>query len=211
MGKAFDPDLKDALVNLSECIGGEKGRSLKQMHEFERIAKEVVGKSPGKIRKFVETRWRSIRHCAADALKEEDVIYYYLKTVKKPTERQKKLQKYFVDQKEMTRLKLCFVIAATREFDEAIDYFEENDEHAHEVYEKMEDILRSQLLKVIEESEIRGTDEEENVFTKNGSDLLNVDLDHDEKQRKDTTLFIGDKAEKMIKTLGLDPRSVHLK
>ena len=113
MVKAFDPDLKDALVNLSECIGGEKGRSLKQMHEFERIAKEVVGKTPGKIRKFVETRWRSIRHCAADALKEEDVIYYYLKNVKKPTERQKKLQKYFVEQKEMTRLKLRFVVAAT--------------------------------------------------------------------------------------------------
>ena len=75
------------------------------MHEFERIAKEVVGKTPGKIRKFVETRWRSIRHCAADALKEEDVIHHYLKNVKKPTERQKKLQKYFVEQKEMTRLK----------------------------------------------------------------------------------------------------------
>ena len=61
MVKAFDPDLKDALVNLSECVEGEKGRSLKQMHEFEKISSKVVGKKPGKIRKFVETRWRSIR------------------------------------------------------------------------------------------------------------------------------------------------------
>ena len=74
MVKTFDPDLKDALVNLSECIGGEKGRSLKQKKEFEKVALEVVGRKPGVIRRFVETRWRSIRHCAGDARREFDVI-----------------------------------------------------------------------------------------------------------------------------------------
>ena len=69
--KTFDPDLKDALVNLAECVSGDKGRSLKQMNEFERVAREVVGKVPKKIRKFVPTRWRSLRHCAQDALEME--------------------------------------------------------------------------------------------------------------------------------------------
>ena len=155
MVKVFDPDMKDALVNLTICIGGEKGNSLKQKREFERVCEEVVGRKPGVIRRFVETRWRSIRHCAGDALRDLDGIYSYLKSVKKPTKRQADLKKYFVEQREMTKLKLLFVVAATREFDEAIDFFEKGEEHAHEVHEKMEDILTSQLLKVMKEREVR--------------------------------------------------------
>ena len=211
MVKIFDPDLKDALVNLSECVGGEKGRSLKQMKEFEKVSLEVVGKLPGKIRKFVDTRWRSIRHCAQDALKEEEVIYTYLKGVKKPTERQKKLQKYFVDQRVMTKLKLQFVVASTREFDEGIDFFEKGEEHAHQVFDKMEELLTSQLLKVMKEKEVRIVDEEGNISSKDAMDLLKVDIDEDEKQRRNANLFTGAKVEQFVKKLGLDPKSPQLK
>ena len=211
MVKAFDPDMKDALVNLSECIGGEKGRSLKQKKEFEKVAVEVVGRKPGVIRRFVETRWRSIRHCAGDALREFEVIYSYLKGVKKPTERQKKLIKYFVDQKEMTRLKLQFVVAATRELDEAIDFFEKGEQHAHEVYDKMAEILSSQLLKVMKEREVKNVDEESNIASKDPSELLKVDLDDEKKQRKNINLFTGEKVEQLVRKLGLDPKSPQLK
>jgi hypothetical protein len=37
MVNTFDHDLKDALVNLIEQIGGEKGLSLKQNKEFEKV------------------------------------------------------------------------------------------------------------------------------------------------------------------------------
>ena len=209
--KTFDPDLKDALVNLSECVSGDKGRSLKQMNEFEKVSREIVGKEPKKIRKFVATRWRSIRHCAQDALEMEDVIFTYLKRVKRPTVRQKKLQQYFVEQREMAQLKLRFVVAATRAFDEAIDYFEGNEEHAHEIYEKMESILVSQLQRVMKEEELRCVDDEDNITLKDPSELLKTNLDDKSKQRKDNTMFIGQMTEKMIKSLGLDPISPQLK
>ena len=211
MVNLFDPDLKDALVNLSECVGGHKGRSLKQMNAYQKIAVEEVGLKPLKIRKFVPTRWRSIRHCAQDALKQEDAIFAYLKQVKKPTERQKKLQRYFVEQREMTQLKLRFVVSATREFDGAIDYFEANGEHAHEVHGKLHQILSSQLMKVMKEEEVKRVDEEENLILKNPLDLLSTDLEDSKKQKKDTGLFIGESTEKFMKTLGLDPKSLQLK
>ena len=202
MVRTFDPDLKDALVNLSECVSGDKGRSLKQMREFERVSREVVGKQPKKIRKFVPTRWRSIRHCAQDALEMEEVIFTYLKEVKKPTKRQRNLQKYFVEQKEMTRLKLRFVVAATRGFDEAIDYYEEKEEHVHEAHERMQQILVTQLKKVIKEDEIRTVDEEGNVTTNDPTTLLKIDLEDVLKQRKNSTLFIGEKVKYKLRTFG---------
>ena len=211
MVNMFDPDLKDALVNLAECIGGHKGRSLKQMNQYEKIAVEKVGLKPLKIRKFVPTRWRSIRHCAQDALKQEDAIFEYLSQVKKPTERQKKLQKYFVEQREMTQLKLRFVVSATREFDEAIDYFEANGEHAHEVYSKLHQILSSQLLKVLKDEEVKHLDEEENLVLRDPVTLLKTDLEERKKQKTDTGLFIGEITERFIKSLGLDPKSLQLK
>ena len=87
----------------------------------------------------------------------------------------------FVVQREMTRLKLRFIVSATREFDEAIDYFEANGEHAHEVYGKLEQILTSQLLKVMNVEEIKCKDEEENYVSKDARELLKTDLEDSKK------------------------------
>ena len=50
--RTFDPDMKEALVDLSECISGEKGRSLKQMRAYEATGQNDVGQVAGKNKKI---------------------------------------------------------------------------------------------------------------------------------------------------------------
>ena len=76
----------------------------------------------------------------------------FYKSRKKPTPRQKNLEQFFVTQSIMTQFKLMFVMYASKELHEAINFFEENNDNFHRIYKKMEELLRNQLLRFMDET-----------------------------------------------------------
>ena len=130
----FDADMEKAMVNLYDDVAGSKGRSQKSRKEFRRVVMEECGMIPVPVAKFIETRFRSIRHCVNSCLKNFQVIYSFYNQLKKPMPSQKNLQLYFVEQCEMTKLKLLFVQYASEDINEAIDFSEEATDHAHEMH-----------------------------------------------------------------------------
>ena len=77
----FDSDMKPALTDLYYDIGGAKGKGLKKKKEFEETARNIEPV----LHNFL-------------------ALVHYYKSLKKPTERQKRLQAYFVDRCDMSML-----------------------------------------------------------------------------------------------------------
>ena len=207
----FDPDMEKAMVNLYEDVAGSKGRSQKSRKEFQKISMKECGVVPVPVSKFVSTRFRSIRHCVDSCLINFSAIVAFYTQLQKPTPRQKNLQKYFVDQAEMTKLKLFFVQFASKDINQAIDFFEEREDHAHEMFEKMEELLSTQIQKFMKTSVVKKIDEEGNIEYVSGADLLKVDLENKSMWRNNKSLKIGEKCEETILKLGLTPDSPQLK
>ena len=88
---ASDPDMKQAMVDIFMDIGGAKGKGTKKMKECQEMARKIgVEFSP--IKKFVSTRFRTLRICIKPVLHNWPALVEYYKSVKKPTPRQKRLQ-----------------------------------------------------------------------------------------------------------------------
>ena len=104
-------------------------------------------------------------------------------------------------------MKLTFIMAATRELSEAIDYFERQETLLHENRAKLEDVLRSQISKFHDEQAIKILDKEGNVSKKNGAALLDFDIENKETLLKNKKVFIGQQAIQLIKDLDLTPIS----
>ena len=204
--QAFDPDMKSALVDLHQDIGGAKGRGLKKKKEFE-AACISIGLSPEPIKRFVSTRFRTLRYCIKPVLHNYLGIVKYYQSVKKPTPRQKRLIAYFVDRCDLTRLRLKFIYAATDDLSRAIDHFEQKGAHIHTASDQMERILTTQYRKVLDESELSTLDDETNVMSKKSKkELVNIDVVQ-AKKLPNTELFVGREVEKELKALGLSPKS----
>ena len=86
-----DPNMKEALVDLYQDIGGAKGKGLKRQKECLKVAGEM-GYDFKHINRFVSTRFRTLRHCIEPVLHNYPVLVKYYKSVKKPTPRQQRLQ-----------------------------------------------------------------------------------------------------------------------
>ena len=207
--EAFDVDMKNALVDLHQDLGGAKGRGLKKKKEFEAVCKSI-GLDPVPIKRFVSTRFRTLRYCIKPVLDNFVGIVQYYKSVKKPTVRQKRLIKYFVERCDINRIRLKFIFAATRDLNNAIDFFEEQAAHIHNTSEKLEQVLSTQYRKVLDESELTKLDEEtDELRKKSKKELVNLDLDK-ARTLTDKELFIGQDVEKEIKSFGLTPSSPQL-
>lgn len=89
--KACAPDIVEALVDLYQDLGGAKGKGLKKKKEFEGLAKEM-GIDIEAFKRFVSTRFRSLRTCIAPVLHNYLVIVAFYKGRKKPSPRQERLQ-----------------------------------------------------------------------------------------------------------------------
>ena len=126
----LDADIKEVLVNVYFDIGGGKGKGLKKKHQYERIAKKKARKLKA-LKKFGSTRFRSFRICVEPILCNWDSLLDYYTSVSKPTERQKKLINYFVDQEFMSLLKLRFMMAGTKDLNDAINFFEGRSNKIH--------------------------------------------------------------------------------
>ena len=206
---AADPDVQQGLTDLWYDIGGAKGKGLKKRNECMAVARSI-GVEFKPIKRFVSTRFRTLRICIHPVLHNFIALVKYYKSLKKPTPRQKRLQAYFVERCDMTRLKLKFAYAATAELSNAIDFFEQNKVQVHNFQEKMEEILRSELRKCVKEEIVSNLDEETNeISKKSGRELLNIKVEGDN-ILKNTHIFIGQEVEKEIRALGLSPYSKQL-
>ena len=76
------PDFNEALVDLYQDLGGAKGRGLKKK-QFEELAL-AMGVKVTAFKRFVSTRFRTLRTCIGPALAMFLVIVAYYKGVKKP-------------------------------------------------------------------------------------------------------------------------------
>jgi hypothetical protein len=120
---------------------------------------------------------------------------------------QVKLKRFYVEQEQMSLLKLEFVMAATFHLNESVNYFEQRESIVHESRRKMEEVMRSQLLKFHGDAAVKSVDEEGNVSKKSGEDLLKVDLDDPNTILNKNKVFIGYKCSKLIAKFGLTPSS----
>lgn len=88
---ACAPDVKEALVDLYMDLGGAKGKGLKKKKAFERLARSM-GISIMTFKRFVQTRFRSLRTCIEPVLHNYLVVVAFYKDLKKPSPRQQRLQ-----------------------------------------------------------------------------------------------------------------------
>lgn len=204
----FDPDMTQALVNIYILLGGHKGRGLKRKHMFESHCKDA-GFIPKAFKRFVETRFCIMRDCIEPVLHNIAHIRTFLSKLKKPSDREKKLQKYFVDNFEISKLKLMFVFDASAELIEGIKHFESKEAQIHNTGDKLETLLVGQYRKVFHDSVINTLDEDDNLERKSRRELMNVDLDEAMKLSK-KNIYIGHRVEQEIKKLGLSPSSSQL-
>lgn len=86
-----DPDMKEALVDLYYDIGGAKGKGLKKQKECLKVAEEM-GHNFSPIKRFVSTRFRTLRYCIEPVLHNFSVLVRYYRGLKKPSPRQMRLQ-----------------------------------------------------------------------------------------------------------------------
>ena len=212
--RVFDTDcdsaVEDMLVDLFQDIGGAKGKGTKKMKEFFMTCKEI-GLKPDKILRFVSTRFRTYRMCLEPVVTNWEGLVKFYKEVKKPTDRQLRLKTFFVEQEEMSLLKAKFLLAATRELVLAIDFFEQRTELLHKSRAKMEEVLRTQILKFHDESAVKVADAEFNyVSKKTGNQLLEIDLENKETLLNKKMVFIGQETTKTMKEFGLSPDASHL-
>lgn len=128
--------------------------------------------------------------------------------MKKPTDRQKNLQAFFVDREDKSRIELKFLLDATSDFCSAIDfYFEQNQAHVHNTIDKLEQILLVQLRKFVDESELNNLNQDtEELSKKPTRELIDMNLDN-VKMLSNKKMFVGHEVEKELKSLGLNPKS----
>ena len=206
--KAFDGDIEDALVNVYMDLGGHEGYGLKKKKEFEALC-ESFGFKPSPFKRFVNTRFRTHRNCLEPVLRNYDYLVKYYKSLSKPTNRQKDLRQFFVDNQYISKLKLLFIYDSNAEFSRGIDFFEEKQSHVHNTGDKLEDILVGQYRKIFDESEINYLTEDDELKRKSRRKLINLDIES-AKKLDNKKVFIGQKVEQEIKSLGLTPTSSKL-
>ena len=204
----FDPDIKLALVDLYQDIGGSKGKGLKKKKEFEAVARDM-GLEPKPVKRFVDTRFRTLLVCISPVLHNYLAIVKYYRTLKKPTDRQKRLQAFFVDREDKSRIELKFLIGTT-EFTAAIDFFEESQAHVHNTKDKLEQILVGQLGKILDDKHLNNLDAKEELVRKPTVEIVNLEIDEAE-VLPNKKIFVGQEVNKELKSLGLSPQSVQIK
>ena len=205
----FDPDIKLALVDLYQDIGGAKGKGLKKKKEFEATAKSM-GLEPKPIKRFVETRFRTLLICITPILDNYLAIVKYYKTLKKPTERQCRLRAFFVDREDKSRLELKFLLGATEDLTAAIDFFEQQQAHVHNTRVKLEEILVRQLGKIVDDKYLNNLTISDELVRKPIKEIVDLDMDEVE-VLSNKKVFIGQEVVKELQGLGLTPNSVQIK
>ena len=134
----------------------------------------------------------------------------YYSSLDKPTPRQAKLRDFFSLREFDSLLKLEFIMAATKDLNEAINYFEERDNKIHLARSKMEEVLRGQLLKFMKASVVNSIDEMRNLQKRSGPELLEIDVHQEESCLSRNQVFIGQKCSQIMRDLELTPTSIHL-
>ena len=117
---------------------------MKKKKEFEAVA-SAMGIKPLPIKRFSDTRFRTLLICITPVLHNYLVIVKYYKSLKKPSDRQVRLRAFFVDRQDKSRLELKFILSASEDFTSAIDFFEQQQAHVHNTRVKLENILFRQL------------------------------------------------------------------
>ena len=204
--EAFDEDMREVLVNIYFDLGGAKGKGLKKKKAYEKLGKDK-GRKLVALKKFGSTRFRSYRISSAPVLLNWNTIVDYYSSVTKPTARQGKLKTFFVSQEFYSLLRLEFIMASTKELNEAINFFEGRTNKIHIVREKMESVLRTQLLKFMKPGVVNNTDDDMNVVKKTGKELLSIDVYEEKDLLIKKCVFIGQKCTQLMKRLGLTPNS----
>ena len=207
--EALDEDVREAIVNIYFDLGGAKGKGLKKKKDYEKMARQNGWKLTA-LKKFGSTRFRSYHICIQPILYNWNSLIDYYASLNKPTSRQTKLKSFFVDQEFYSLLRLEFVMAATKDFNDAINYFEGRTNKIHTIREKMEEVLRNQLLKFIHPREVNDVDEDENTVKKCGKALLSIDVYEEKNLVKKKKVFVGSKYAKIMKSLNLTPLSPQL-
>ena len=203
--EAFDNDVKEVLVNVYFDIGGAKGKGLKKRKNYQAIAKAKHRKLKA-LKKFCLTRFQSFRTCISPILFNWDMLIDYYSSLSKPTSRQTKLKGFFVDQEFASMLKFEFVMAAAKDINDAISFFEERSNKIHLAREKMEMVLRTQLRRFLKQGTVHNVDDDGDLVKKTGPELLSVDVNDKSGYLGRKSVFVGQKCASLMKDVWLTPQ-----
>ena len=205
----FDKDVKEALINIYYDLGGAKGKGLKKK-DFEKVSRDI-GIKPVPFKKFCSTRFRTLTLCIKPVLFNWKGIVKYYSDLKKPTDRQVLLKAFFVSREEMSLIKINFLDSTLKDLVEGLDFLEKRTELLHVARNKLETLIRNQILKFHDDPAVKNIDEEGNTASKKeGVDLLNVDVMDRNTVLSKKRVFIGQETSKLIQLWGLSPDSPKL-
>ena len=128
---------------------------------------------------------------------------------KKITHGQVLLKNMFVNNQDITKLKLQFVLDATTVLTKSVSFFEESQVDVHNAMGQVLEIMTTQYRRIFPEECIYDLDDEEALKLKPTKKLVELDLVKT-KVLDEKMLFIGQSAETEIKKLGLRPNSLQL-
>ena len=201
-------NLYEVFIDVVCDIGGAPGKGLKKKEEFEQLAKSK-GRTLKPFKTYGGTRFKGYTSCITPILFNWETLNDYYSSLKTPSKRQEKLVHFFVEREFESLLKLNFIVAATKDIMDAIDYFEERENKIHLSRRKMESTLRTLLLKFVKKSSVDNVVDNE-VSSRTGAELLQVKFDEDRNLLSRNSVFIGQKCSKLIRDLDLVPTSTQL-
>ena len=121
------------------------------------------------------------------------------------------LKAFFVSREEMSVIKINFLDSTLKDLVEGIDFLEKRTELLHVARNKLETLIRNQILKFHDDPAVKNIDEEGNTASKKeGVDLLNVDVMDRNTVLSKKRVFIGQETSKLIQLWGLSPDSPKL-
>ena len=82
-------------------------------------------------------------------------------------------------------------MADTKDINDAVNYFEERTNKIHYVREKMEEILRGQLLKFMNRKVVHNVDAYGNIQKKTGAELLSIDVFSNDHLLSNKSVLVG--------------------
>ena len=201
-------NLYEVFIDVVYDIGGAPGKGLKKKKQFEEIAKSK-GRVLKPFKSYGGTRFKGYTNCITPILFNWETLIEYYSNLGAPSDRQKRLIRFFVEREFESLLKLNFVMAATKDIMEAIDYYEGRENKIHFSRRKMENTLRTLLLKFVKKSVVDNIEDNE-VSQKTGAELLEIKFEEELNALSRNSVFIGQKCSQIIRDLELEPNSPQL-
>ena len=211
--QALCPELTSIYPAMHACLAKH---SMDKKRKFEALEEEV-GEAIRKVPKFINVRFRIIHRLAEWAEKQDRALYVNFKRMKEDVLR----EVYTASETEMiviekfignyleVRLSQCFILEVDKPIMDLIDKFESSQVRVHMLYRSLLGLFKTMLPKFVTSNAMDqaiGNNNLNSDFAM-ADKLLDIEYELKENQLSSKDLWIGGKAEQLLKELGLTRHS----